>query len=76
MFEKIAEIIADQLGVSVSEITMDTNIMEEFGADSLDMVEMIMAVEDEYGVQVEEESVENIKTIGDVIKYLNEQGIN
>ena len=76
MFEKIAEIIADQLGVSLNEITLDTNIMEEFGADSLDMVEMIMAVEDEYGVQVEEDSVENIKTVGDVIKYLNAQGIN
>ena len=76
MFEKIAEIIADQLSVSVNEITMDTDIMDEFGADSLDMMEMIMAIEDEYGVEVDMENVENIKTIGDVIKYLNAQGIN
>ena len=76
MFEKIAEIIADQLSVSVDEITMDTDIMDEFGADSLDMMEMIMAIEEEYGVEVDMENVENIKTIGDVIEYLNAQGIN
>ena len=76
MYEKIAEIIADQLSVSVDEITMDTDIMDEFGADSLDMMEMIMAIEEEYGVEVDMENVENIKTIGDVIEYLNAQGIN
>ena len=76
MFEKIAEFIGDQLSVSVDEITMDTDIMDEFGADSLDMMEMIMAIEEEYGVEVDMENVENIKTIGDVIEYLNAQGIN
>lgn len=76
MFEKIAEIIADQLNVSVDEIKIDTDIMDEFGADSLDMMEMIMAIEEEYEIEVDMESVENIKTIGDVIEYLNAQGIN
>lgn len=76
MFEKIAGIISEQLGVSIDEITMDSDIMKDLDADSLDMVEVIMAVEDEYGVEVADEDLEGVATIRDVIEYLNARGIN
>ena len=76
MFEKIAGIISEQLGVSIDEITMASDIMKDLDADSLDMVEVIMAVEDEYGVEVADEDLEGVATIRDVIEYLNARGIN
>lgn len=70
MFEKIVEIIVEQLGCDASEVTQDSNIIEDLGADSLDVVEMLMAVEDSFGVTVPDEEIPNLRTIRDFIAYV------
>ena len=70
VFEKIKEIISDKLGINVNEIAMDTSF-EDLGADSLDIVELIMAIEEEYDVQVSDSEAEKAKTVGDVVNYIN-----
>ena len=70
VFEKIKEMLAEQLEVDKSELTMDTNMAKDLEADSLDVVELLMAIEDEFGVEIPEEEIENIKTIGDLTEYI------
>ena len=72
VFEKLREIISEQLELSEELITMESNLMEHFDADSLDLVDLVMSVEDEFGVEVPEEAVENLKTVGDVVKFIEE----
>ncbi len=72
VFDKIKEIIMDQLQVEESEITMDTNLMKDLSADSLDAVEIIMAIEDEYGIEIPDEDAENIQTVQDLVKFVEE----
>ncbi|MBE6894476.1 MAG: acyl carrier protein [Oscillospiraceae bacterium] len=72
VFEKLREIISEQLEISEELITMESNLMEDFDADSLDLVDLVMSVEDEFGVEVPEEAVENLKTVGDVVKFIEE----
>lgn len=76
MFEKIAGVLAEQLNIDAAGITVDTDIMKDLNADSLDMVELIMGLEDEYGIEVSEEEAAEIATVGDVIEYLNAHGIS
>ena len=75
MFEKMREIIAEQLGVEEDEITLDTSFKEDLGADSLDLFELTMALEDEYEIEIPAEELESIETINDVIEYLRSKGI-
>lgn len=75
MFEKMREIIAEQLGIEEDEITPDTSFKEDLGADSLDLFELTMALEDEYEIEIPAEELENIETIQDVIDYLKSKGI-
>ncbi len=70
IFEKIAGILAEQLGADENDMTMDTNIARDLGADSLDVVELLMAIDDEFGVEIPDEEIENIKTIGDLVEYI------
>ena len=70
MFEKIREIIADQLGKDVEEITMETSVKEDLEADSLDLFQIINDIEDEFDVKIE--NIEDIKTVGDVVKIVEE----
>lgn len=70
MFEKIREIIADQLGKDVEEITMETSVKEDLEADSLDLFQIINDIEDEFDVKIE--NVEGIETVGDVVKLVEE----
>ena len=70
MFEKIREIIADQLGKDVEEITMETSVKEDLEADSLDLFQIINDIEDEFDVKIE--NSEDIKTVGDVVKIVEE----
>lgn len=70
-FEKVKEITCATLGTT-DEITMETNIVDDLGADSLSVVELIMALEDEFGISVPEETAKNIKTIGDICKLVSE----
>jgi acyl carrier protein len=71
--EKIKEIIADQLGVDVSEVTDEKNLTDDLGADSLDMVDLIMAFEDEFGIKVDDSDLSKIKTVKDVIDLLSQR---
>ena len=70
MLEKIKEITADSLGADVNTLTAETSFKEVLGADSLDLFEMVMALEEEFEVEIPTEDLENIKTIGDVEAYL------
>lgn len=70
MFEKIKEIIADKLSVDVDEITLESSFIDDLNADSLDIVELIMALEDELDMEIPDEDVENFKTVGDVVNYV------
>ena len=72
IFEKIQEIIADQLDVDKEEITMDTDLMKDLEADSLDAVEIIMAIENEFDVEVPDERAEEFKLVSNIVNYLEE----
>jgi acyl carrier protein len=70
VFEKIRAILAEQLDIAADEITMESNIAEDLGADSLDVVDLIMSIEDEFDLEVPDTEVENIKTVGDVVNCI------
>ena len=70
MSEQIIEIISKQLRVDVGEITPETSIMEDLGADSLDIVELLMALEEEFDIRVPDEDVPNLKTVRDILNYV------
>jgi len=70
VFDKIKEILALQLDANADDMTMDTKITDELGADSLDIVEMIMSVEDEFNIEILDDQLEGLKTIGDVVEYI------
>ena len=71
-FEKIKKIIAESLNVDEDDITMDTTFVDDLGADSLDLFELAMALEDEYGLEIETEALENIVTVEDILAYIEE----
>ena len=75
MLEKMKEIIAEQLGVDEDEILPETSFKEDLGADSLDLFELTMALEEEYYVEIPAEELESIETVNDVIEYLLSKGI-
>jgi acyl carrier protein len=68
---KVKSIIADQLGVSEDEIKLESSFIEDLGADSLDIVELVMAMEEEFEIEIPDEEAENIKAVGDAINYIN-----
>lgn len=70
--EKIKEIVAEQLGVDESEITEASSFVDDLGADSLDTVELVMALEEEFGVEIPDEDAEKISTVKDAITYIEE----
>lgn len=71
VFEKIKDILAEQFDVEeMSSLTMNTNIADDLGADSLDVVEVLMSIEDEFSVEIPDEKIETIKTIGDLVSYI------
>lgn len=69
--EKVKEIIANQLSVKVDSLKDETNIAEELGADSLDVVEILMSLEDEFGVSIPDEAIPQIKTIKDIVEFID-----
>ena len=71
IFEKLTEILAEQLAADQETMTLDTKIAEALGADSLDLVDLLMSIEDEFGVEIPDEEVENLHTIGDVVEYIS-----
>jgi len=73
-FDKIKEIIIEQLGLDEdTEITLETSLMGDLEADSLDAVEVIMAIEDEFDIEIPDEDAEDFKNIGDIVKYVEER---
>ena len=72
VFEQIKELLAEQLDLDESKITMDSDIVEDLEADSLDVVDLVMSMEDEFGVEVPDEVIENFKTVGDGVRYIEE----
>ncbi len=68
--ERVVEIIVHQLGVEPEEVTPEANFVDDLGADSLDTIELVMAFEEEFGIEIPDEQAERLRTVGDVIKYL------
>lgn len=73
IFDRIREYLADQLDVDPDKITPDSDIVEDFGADSLDVVDMITTLSDEFGVDIPDEEIENFHTVGDVVQYVEDR---
>jgi acyl carrier protein len=71
-FDKVKKIIVDQLGVDESEVTPEASITDDLGADSLDQVELVMAFESEFNIDIPDEEAEKIKTVGDAVKRIEE----
>ncbi len=69
-FEKIVNILAGQFDVDADILTLETDIAKDLNADSLDVVEVLMSIEDEFDVEIPDEEIENIKTIGDLVEYI------
>ena len=76
MLERVTEIIKEQLNVEDVEITLATSVKDDLGADSLDLFELVMAFEEEYGIEIPSEDLEQITTVGAVIDYMNSKGAN
>lgn len=72
-FDKVVEIIVENLGVAKEDVTAEANLMEDLGADSLDAVEISMAIEDEFDIEVDDEDFAQLKTVQDVVDYLDKQ---
>lgn len=72
VFEKLQEIIAEQLEIDAEEIDYESNIIDDLGADSLDIVDLVMSVEDEFGIEVPDEALEGISTVEDMVKYIED----
>ena len=72
VFEKLQEIISEQLEIEVDEIDYESNIIDDLGADSLDIVDLVMSVEDEFGIEVPDEALENMSTVEDMVKYIED----
>ncbi len=73
IFEKVQELLAEQLSCDPDEITMDSELKEELGADSLDAVELAMALEEEYDIELQDEDLDRFKTVGDIVEFLREK---
>ncbi|MHB1610196.1 MAG: acyl carrier protein [Sulfobacillus sp.] len=72
VFDKVKEIIVDQLGVDEEEVTTEASFIDDLGADSLDIVELIMALEEEFGLEIPDDEAEKISTVNDAVEYIRE----
>jgi acyl carrier protein len=70
LFDKVKEVIAEQLNVDAADITPESAFVDDLGADSLDIVELVMALEEEFGISIPDEEAENIRTVGDAVTYI------
>ena len=73
IFDKLKELVVDQLGVEEDEVTMEASMQDDLVADYLDLVDLVMSVEEEFGVKVADEDLENIKTVGDIVNYIEDR---
>lgn len=70
VFEKLQKIIAEQLEIDIEDITPDSDVIDDLGADSLDIVDLVMSVEDEFEIEVPDEAIEGMRTVDDLVKYI------
>ena len=70
ILEKVKELVAEQLGIKAESIKEDSNIIEDLGADSLDVIEMLMTLEDEYGITIPDDQISQVKTIGEIVNLI------
>ena len=75
MFEKLIAIVEEQLNLEGTQITLDSKFQEDLNADSLDLFELVMALEEEFGIEIPSEKLESFATVGDVVNYMKEQGV-
>lgn len=75
MLERVIEIIKDQLNLEGTEITEDSSFKDDLGADSLDLFELVMAFEEEYGIEIPTEELEEINTVGDIVEFMKSKGV-
>lgn len=75
MLEKVISVLEDQLGIDVAGVNEDTSFQEDLRIDSLDLFEVVTALEDEYEIEIPQEELDSLKTVGDVVKYLQSKGI-
>lgn len=73
MFDKIKAIIVDQLGVEEADVKMEASFVNDLGADSLDIVELVMALEEEFSLEIPDEEAEKIRTVGDAVKFIQDR---
>ena len=72
IFEKVKSIIVEQLGVTETSVTMEASFIDDLGADSLDIVELVMAIEEEFDIEIPDSDAEKVVTVGDVVDYIKE----
>ena len=72
VFEKVNSILIDQLDVEEEKVTPEASITDDLGADSLDIVDLVMSLEEEFDLEIPDDQVENIKTVGDIVKYIED----
>ncbi len=72
VFDKVKDIIVDQLDVDEDKVKMEASISEDLGADSLDIVDLVMSLEEEFDVEIPDDQVENVKTVGDIVKFIED----
>ncbi|MBQ4051253.1 MAG: acyl carrier protein [Oscillospiraceae bacterium] len=72
IFDKVKDILVDQLDCEEDKVTMDASVTDDLGADSLDLVDLVMSLEDEFGVEINDDQVETIKTVGDIVRYIED----
>lgn len=72
VFEKLKSILTEQFNVDESKITLNTDLQDDLGADSLDVVDLIMSIEEKFGINIPDESIENVKTVSDLVDYIEQ----
>lgn len=75
VFEKIRQILCDQLDLEEESVTMNSKIAEDLGADSLDVVDLIMSIEEEFDLEFKDDQIDNIKTVGDIVSVIEDKGV-
>jgi len=73
VFDKVASLVADQLGIDKSKVKLESNIIEDLGADSLDVIEMLMTLEDEFGITIPDDKINQIKTVGQIVELIDKK---
>ena len=71
VLEKLIELLCEQLDIEADEVNENTDIVNDLGADSLDVVDLVMTLEDEFGIEVPDDAIENLRTVGDVVKFVD-----